>query len=195
VSGAAGVVLCGGAGTRLGRDKALLRIGDTTMVERAAHRLREVCDPVFIAAGRRRLEVDGCETLADAAQGYGPLGGLVAALRATPHEHLAAVAVDMPWIDTRLIRLLLDAIGDHDACVPLTRGGPEPLHSVYALSAIDTCEAALTGTDRSLRGVLGGLRVRYVAEDEWRASGVDPGFAHNVNTPADLAALTEPEAR
>lgn len=164
------------------------------MVERAVRRLRETCDPLFVAAGARRIDVEGCESITDAAPGCGPLGGLVAALRATPHEHLAAVAVDMPWLDAGLIAYLLDVTAGHDACVPLSDRGPEPLHSVYARSALAAAEAALISGDRSLRGVLGRLRVRYVEEAEWRAAGFTPGFARNLNTPADLASLTAPEA-
>lgn len=179
----------------MGRDKALIRFDGATLLERAVNRLRQVCDPIFVAAGSRRIEVAGCTTVEDAAPGSGPLGALAAALHASPHRVTAAVAVDMPWVDAALLRLLLGRIGDHDACVPVSDHGPEPLHAVYSGASVQACEAALASADPSLRGFLARVRVRYVSEDEWRCAGIAPGFARNVNTPADLARLRSSPVR
>jgi molybdenum cofactor guanylyltransferase len=185
----AGAVLCGGLSRRMGTDKALLCFEGVSLVERAVARLRGVCEPVVIAPGGHDIEVPGCATVDDAAHDAGPLAGLLAALRASPHQLLAVVAVDMPWVDPALIVLMAARCAGLDAIVPLSEHGPEPLHAVYARSAIAACEAAVGGEDRSLRGVLAHLQVGYVTEAEWRAAGIDPGFARNLNTPEDLEAV------
>ena len=95
----------------------------------------------------------------------------------------------MPWVDPRLLLLLLEQIGTLDACVPVTDRGPEPLHAVYSRASVHACEAKLSSSDHSLHGLLSRLRVHYVSEDEWRHAGIAPGFAHNLNTPDDLARL------
>jgi molybdenum cofactor guanylyltransferase len=173
----------------MGRDKALIRIDGVTLIERAVRRLGQACDPVLIAPGARHIDVPGFVSVDDAVPGVGPLGGLVAALHASRHPLLAAVAVDMPWFDPILLRLLAEGIAGHEACVPVTDRGPEPLHAVYARASVTAGDAALSGTDHSLRGLLSRVRVRYVSEDEWRRAGVSPGFASNLNTPDDLARL------
>src|SRR5207245_11301745 len=94
--------------------------------------------------------VTGCASSADAVQGSGPLGGLAAALQASPHQLVAAIAVDMPWVDPRLLLLLLEQIGTLDACVPVTDRGPEPLHAVYSRASVHACEAKLSSSDPSL---------------------------------------------
>lgn len=171
-------------------DKASVRFGGTTLLERALARLGEVCDPVLIAPGEVDIMVAGHRSVVDAVPGAGPLGGIVAALRASPHRLLAVVAVDLPWLDPLLIRLLADRIGDHDAAVCETESGMQPLHAVYAASVLPAAETALAGRDRSVRHLLAEARTVRIAERDWRAAGVADGFARNVNTPEDLAAIS-----
>lgn len=185
----AGVVLCGGRSTRMGTDKAMIDAGGVTLLQRAVDRLGEVCDPVLIAPGGLPLAVEGRRTVADALPGAGPLAGLVAALRCSPHPLLAVVAVDLPWLDPRLIRLLAARIGDRDVALCESPRGIEPLQAVYARSALPAAEAALHSPDRSLRSLVERLRTVRVTETERRAAGIQEGFARNINTPADLADL------
>ena len=186
----AGVVLCGGRSVRMGVDKATIEMGGATLLDRAVSRLTEVCDPVLIAPGGLSLRVDARRLIPDALPGAGPLGGIVAALHRSPHSLLAVAAVDMPWLDPALLRLLAARIGDHDVALCQTQRGLEPLHAVYARSALPVAEAALHSADRSLRGVIARLRARTIAEEDWRTAGFSERFASNVNTPADLAGIS-----
>jgi molybdopterin-guanine dinucleotide biosynthesis protein A len=185
----AGVVLCGGRSRRMGVDKATIEVGGSTLLVRAISRLRDVCDPVLVAPGDLDLEAGGHEIVEDAVPGAGPLAALVAVLRRSPRPLIAVVAVDMPWLDPALLLMLAGRIGDHDVAVCETDRGREPLHAVYATSALGPAEAVLSGPDRSLHGLLARLDVLTVAESEWRAAGIAGRFARNINTPADLADL------
>jgi molybdopterin-guanine dinucleotide biosynthesis protein A len=189
----AGVVLCGGRSVRMGVDKATIEVGGTTLLARAIARLSEACDPVLIAPGSLSLDIDARRLVRDALPDAGPLGGIVAALHRSPHPLLAVVAVDMPWLDPALLRLLAARIGDHDVALCQTQRGAEPLHAVYAQSALPVAEDALHSSDRSVRGMIARLRSVLVREAEWRAAGISEHFAGNVNTPADLAEIS-PEA-
>jgi molybdopterin-guanine dinucleotide biosynthesis protein A len=191
----AGVVLCGGRSARMGVDKATITFEGTTLLERALARLDAVCDPVLIAAGDAPRSVAGRLSVADPVPGAGPLGGLVAALRASPHRLLAVVAVDLPWIDPRLIRMLAARIGDGDVAVCETARGIEPLHAVYATSMLAAAEAALAGSDRSLRRLIEESEAVRLTESEWRDAGISDRFARNVNTPQDLAEVSRRHPR
>jgi molybdopterin-guanine dinucleotide biosynthesis protein A len=176
----------------MGVDKATIRFEGTTLLERALARLDTVCDPVLIAAGDAPIQVGGRTSVADSVPRAGPLGGIVAALRASPHRLLAVVAVDLPWIDPNLIRMLAAGIGDRDVAVCELSGGIEPLHAVYATSILAAAETALAGNDRSLRGLIGRSRAVRLSESDWRDAGISDRFTRNVNTPQDLAAITQP---
>lgn len=174
----------------MGVDKATIEVGGVTLLERAVTRLRAVCDPVLIAPGDVFLSAGAYVSVVDAMPGAGPLAGLVAALRAAPHRLLAVVAVDLPWLDPALLQLLAGRIGAHDAALCETDRGVQPLHAVYARSALVAAEAALRGPDRSLRGVIDSLHTIRVTQAEWRAAGISERFSRNVNTPTDLAELS-----
>lgn len=186
----AGVVLCGGASRRMGVAKTAIRVDGRLLVERVAEKLASIADPVLIAAGGRQLPDLPFERIADARRDAGPLAGIVAALRATDRP-LAVVAGDMTNVDPSLLRFLADLQdGDLDAVVPVDDHGLQPLHAVYAPSALTALESALNGDDLSLRSALGRLRVRTVEREEWGIVEPSGRFAANVNTPADLAELS-----
>jgi molybdenum cofactor guanylyltransferase len=186
----AGVILCGGRSRRMGVDKATITFDGSTLLERALARLDEVCDPVLIAGGDAPRTVAGRRSVVDVVSGAGPLSGLVAALRASPHRLLAVVAVDLPWIDPRLVRLVAERIGDCDVAVCETANGLEPLHAVYSTSILGAAETALAGDDRSLRHLIERSRAVRLAEIEWRDLGISDRFTRNINTAADLAEVS-----
>ena len=175
----------------MGFDKATLRFEGETLLDRALARLDTVCDPVFVAPGDLALTVVGRASVADAMPESGPLGGLVMALRASPHRLLAVVAVDLPWVDPRLISLLADSIGAHDVAVCESAHGIEPLHAVYATSLLKAAETALGSDDRSLRRQIVRSNALYLSEDEWRTAGIADAFTRNVNTPGDLEEVSQ----
>jgi molybdenum cofactor guanylyltransferase len=175
----------------MGVDKATLTFEGVTLLGRALARLDSVCDPVLIAAGDVPLTIAGGYFIPDDVRGAGPLGGLVAALRASPHRLLAVVAVDLPWIDPMLIRMLAARIGEHDVAVCETRRGIQPLHAVYSTSLLEAAETALVGRDRSLRRLIEGAHAVRLAESEWRDAGFTDTFTRNLNSPSDLAEVSQ----
>jgi molybdopterin-guanine dinucleotide biosynthesis protein A len=179
----------------MGADKADLCIDGQTLLERAVSRLRSVADPVIIAGGSRPREHPGCLSALDPAPDRGPLGGLVAALRASPHRLCAVVAVDMPDLSPVLIRGLADLWRGEHAVVPVSGGRVQPLHAVYSRDALPAAEAALPGPDLSLRHLLTLLEVREVDAAELIGPARAQDFATSLNTAGDLTRWRERAAR
>jgi molybdenum cofactor guanylyltransferase len=189
--GVTGVVLCGGAGTRMGRDKALIEIRGRPLIRLVAECLSECAAPVLLASGSQyRFGHLPFEEIADAAPGAGPISGLVAALSVSPHDLLVAAAVDMPFVSAEVFRLLIDRHTDEDAVVPVTREGPQPLHALYHRSALPHLADALSRGRNRLRDALAALKVREVGPEGWGTIDADGRFALNLNTQEDLRSLT-----
>lgn len=162
------------------------------LAARVARALDEACDGVLVASGDgKRMAWLGLPQVPDALPESGPLGGLVAGLDAAAHPHVAVAAADMPYASPAVLRLLATLIGGHDAAVPVSTNGTEPLHAVYARSALASFEAALRGGRLSVRVALEGLDVRVVTEAEWAAADPDGRFAENVNRPEDREPFVE----
>lgn len=186
----AGLVLCGGAATRMGRDKALIEIAGIPLVLRVAALMGQVADPVLLAPGRPgRLGELGYREVADAREGAGPLAGLAAGLDASPHRLVAVVGVDMPFASPQLMALLADLHAGEDAVVPVTESGVQPLHAVWATTALLRIRAALDAERFALHAVLQELEVRLVDRDEWMNAERTGRFAVNVNRAEDLRGL------
>jgi len=200
--GPVGVVLAGGASERMGRDKALLRIGaGPTLLERTvatvrAAGLREVVLSVSTVERGRTLReavpaVAGLRLLVDAEPGRGPLGALHAALSAVPHHRVLLVACDMPRLHVAALRAVLEEPRDADAVVPREAGRDQPLAALYGPACLPLTARLLEQGRLALRDLLAapGLRVRFLDETCLARAGVPAAAFDNVNTPADLEAL------
>jgi len=99
----------------MGRDKALLAWGESTLLDHTLARLREVCDEVRILSGpTMRYANCGFPVEVDAVPDSGPLGGLYTGLSGLAHDALGLfLAVDLPGVPVSLLQQLLElADGD-----------------------------------------------------------------------------------
>ena len=92
-----GYVLAGGRSSRMGRDKAMLKLAGKPLVQRAVEKLRRVCAEIFVVGNRPELEVYA-PVVRDLHEGCGPLGGIEAALQSSDREWNLLMAVDMPFL-------------------------------------------------------------------------------------------------
>jgi molybdopterin-guanine dinucleotide biosynthesis protein A len=187
---AAAAVLAGGASRRMGRDKATLAVGGVELASLVLAAAARVADPVVLVAPdghpARRL---AAPAVAD--PGQGPLAALAAALGALEAEHVLVLAADHPGLRVELLAHLVALAGEAEAVA--CRRGPrlEPLVAVYRRApALAAARARLAGPagDRSLLGLLAGLRTLVVEEPEWRRVDPDGRSFVDLDNPADLAA-------
>jgi molybdenum cofactor guanylyltransferase len=187
---AAAAVLAGGASRRMGRDKATMAVGGVELAARVLAAAVQVADPVVLVAPEghpaRRL---AARAVTD--PGQGPLAALAAALDALDAGHVLVLAGDHPGLRTELLAYLVALAAGAEAVA--CRRGPrlEPLVAVYqrapALAAARARLAAPAG-DRSLLGLLAGLRTVVVEEPRWRPLDPDGRSFVDLDDPADLAA-------
>ena len=72
----AGFVLAGGASSRMGRDKALLPVQGSTLLEQVAREVLAVTGSVTVIAPPERYIGIGLSVIPDLSPGQGPLGGI-----------------------------------------------------------------------------------------------------------------------
>jgi molybdopterin-guanine dinucleotide biosynthesis protein A len=135
--GAAGFILAGGASRRMGTDKALLKIGGVTLLERSAETMKAAVGNVTIIAPAGRYEDFGYPRMEDRWPGEGPLGGILTALlRGTADVNVIA-AVDMPDLDPVVLGTVSRMALETGRSVVPTRPGSgwEPLCAAYQRSA------------------------------------------------------------
>ena len=146
--GLTGILLVGGASSRFGAPKALARLGEETLAERAWRLLSETCDEA-IAVGKHADALPlPFPTLDDGSTVRAPLAGLVAGLRAARNDVSVVVPVDVPLLKPRSIEALAAACAD--AAGPPTG----PLPGAYRKSALGALERRLAAAELALRDAL-----------------------------------------
>lgn len=186
-----GVIIAGGASRRLGTNKALLRIGDRTTIERVIDRLAPLTTELLVVVARlgqaEPLPLPSpARVVTDRYPGRGSLGGIFTGLEASAEPWSLVVACDMPFLNPDLLRHLLGQTANVDAVVPRLKGQPEPLHTLYSKDCLTPIRRRLEAGDLKAASLFETVRVRYV--DEGTIDRIDPRHLSffNVNTRADL---------
>jgi len=195
--GCSAAILAGGSSSRMGTNKALLKVGGRGMLYRTANLLRPLVDDLFIVADDASPYAGlGLPVIPDVHPGRGAIGGIHAALRHAARPLVLCVACDMPHIGPGVIELLLSsARPDDDALVPRIGGWAEPLLAVYGRNASAGFERAIVAGRLKVMAALDGLRVRFIDESALRVADPDLRSFVNVNTPGELAAARDSAAR
>ena len=94
----AGFVLAGGANSRMGRDKALLAIGRSTLLEVVAARVSAAAGSVIVIGPPERYAFLGLRVQADLISDCGPLAAIYTALKTSQADWNLVVACDMPSV-------------------------------------------------------------------------------------------------
>lgn len=188
IEGVTGVILAGGASSRMGTNKALLEVDGTPIITRTYQILARLFHDVLIVTNSPDdYNFLPCRKVPDIYPGYGSIAGLHSALTHSSTAHSFVTASDLPFLDPEIIRHLCDLRTENcDVVVPYSEGGQEPLHAVYATSCQRVIENAIRQGERKILDILGRMDIRTVTCDEVRqvAGGRTTSFC-NVNTPEE----------
>ncbi|KQY26792.1 molybdenum cofactor guanylyltransferase MobA [Rhizobium sp. Root482] len=190
-----GVVLAGGRSSRMGRDKASLSLGGTTLLDRVIARLAPQTAGIGInmnGALPRRSD-PAIAVFTDTLAGQpGPMAGVLSAMRHArarfpAASHVVTVPTDTPFFPLDLVaRLAVTALPDRIAFAS-SGGAPHPVFALWPVELADALEHwLLTDGKRRVRDFIESRPMVEVAFDpvETAQGPVDPFF--NINTPADL---------
>jgi molybdopterin-guanine dinucleotide biosynthesis protein A len=174
--GLTGVLLVGGASRRFGSAKALARLGDETLAERAWRVLGEACDERIAVGKAADAPPLPFAVVDDGSDVRAPLAGVVAGLRHAAHRVVVVLPVDVPLVTSELLHRLADACGDAAA---VTQTGPLP--AALSKRTLPILERRLAAGQLTLGDA--------IAEAGTVVVDVDAALLVNVNTPEDLARL------
>ncbi len=183
---AAAIVLAGGKSTRMGRDKAMVRVTANRMLEGAVRVLACEFPEIIISANGSGHNIPGTRVIADTMPGRGPLGGIYTCLGESGYQVNFVAACDMPFIDSSLAAYLVSLAPGHDAVVPRIGDYYQPLFAVYTKKCLPAIETSLSEGRNKIISFYPKIRVRFVGPDEIRQYGDPDRIFFNVNTPGDL---------
>ena len=210
-----GFVQAGGASTRFGVDKALVKLAGETMLERTGALLQSVCPHVSIVAPPGRYKNSRWPVLIDRWPGEGPLGGILTALHSidpsadsgqskdkedSPCPFALILSCDMPFLTPEFLRFLLDRAQHSEAqvIVPTCSERLEPLCACWCAAALPTVQAAFDAGIRKVTEAMKQVSMEVLDESAWKRFDSHGRLFQNMNTPEDYEAarrIVEIESR
>ena len=181
------VILAGGNSSRLGRDKALVNIcNSSSIIHTIVSKLQVISDDVIIATNGKKYAGLGVRLTSDIYLNNGPLAGLHSGLLAAKHSHALVVACDMPFLNVELLNYMVSQPLDYDALVPKIEGCLEPLHAIYSRQCITEIERMLKANRFRTYELLDTILVQYLLQDT--IAMFDPEYRSffNINSPKTL---------
>jgi molybdopterin-guanine dinucleotide biosynthesis protein A len=176
-----------------GGDKAMIRIGTATILERVLERLRLQTSAIVLNANgdAARFTSTGVPVVPDSVSDFpGPLAGILAGLdwaaANTPDiAYVVSVPGDCPFLPRDLVARLHAARINDDTQLACARSGDwrHPVVGLWPVALRDDLRHALVVED--LRKIEVWTARHGIAIAEWPNHPVDPFF--NVNTPDDAA--------
>ncbi|MEW6306968.1 MAG: molybdenum cofactor guanylyltransferase [Verrucomicrobiota bacterium] len=163
------VILAGGLSTRMGRDKARLRLGRRTLLGHVRHAAREAGLKVRVV---RRDLVERC----------GPLGGIYTGLRKSHAQWVLYLSCDMPLVSARLLRELLGKRARGVGAVFTEENGVVGFPLLLRRDCLAVVEEQIASKEYSMQRLAAKLSAkRWQPPKAWR------GELFNVNTPEEWA--------
>ena len=196
-SNARGYVLAGGASSRFGRDKALVRFGAIPLLQEIVQLAQTCTSEVAVVAGAQKyVDLGGeFEIIEDRWPGEGPLGGIITALQHTAATNRSAewnliLSCDMPFLTAEWLAFLVEHARDSDkeiqVILPHSAHGPEPLCACYRTSAAAPLKNVFDRGVRKVTQALKEVRTEVLDESVWKRFDSAGRLFWNMNTPADF---------
>jgi molybdopterin-guanine dinucleotide biosynthesis protein A len=183
-------ILVGGQSRRMGRNKALLEVDGTHLLQRVIDAVRNLTDDLFLVTNTPEVyQPFGLRMVGDVMPGKAALGGIYTALLKAQYEWVFLLACDMPRLDPKVITFLADLRVGVDIVTPQVEAHPETLHTFYRKSCESLIKPRLAADELRVTGFFSEARVRYVDRAALGQVSDDFDFLVNLNTPADLADL------
>ncbi len=186
-----GLILVGGKSKRMGQDKAFLNLDGRPLMEPVINLFSNRFDRLLLSGDRSERFINySIPVIPDIYPGSS-LGGIHAGLLAAATERIFVAPCDLPYPDPALLdhicSLSLDS--GHDAIVPLSPQGYEPLYALYSKACLDPIRALLENGECRIVDLFRIVRTLFIQGEEL-ASIVGTGQAFlNINTPAEFESL------
>ncbi len=180
-------VLAGGKSTRMGTDKAFLRWGNETLLQRMLQLTRSVTSEVCIVGDATKF-CPFAPTIEDSFRDQGPLGGIHAALCSSKSDLNLIVAVDLPFVTAAFLKYLSGRAQESEAIVIVPRAAErlQPLCAVYRRQFAAVAEESLKRQKNKIDPLFSMVSTRVIEAREMTAAGFSPEMFRNVNTPEDM---------
>ena len=193
-----GVILAGGTSRRMGKNKALIQLGDDSLIKHVIRRICPVTDELLLITNTPDEYAHlGLPMHGDIVSGAGALGGIYTGLVSASHDAVLCVACDSPFLVPNLLIYLVSVLDGYDAVIPWTdRENPidhnndqitlQTLCAVYSKRCLPIIALMLQESELRVHTLQERASIKRIAPEVWQAFDPDGISFFNTNTPEDL---------
>ena len=194
-----GVILAGGTSRRMGKNKALIQLGEDPLIGHVIRRIRPVTDELLLITNTPDEYAHlGLPMHGDVVSDAGALGGIYTGLASACYDTVLCVACDSPFLVPKLLIYLVSVLDNYDAVMPYTyRGNPtdpnnsdqitlQTLCAVYSKRCLSIIELMLQESELRVHALQERASIKRVSPEVWQVFDPDGISFFNINTPADL---------
>jgi molybdopterin-guanine dinucleotide biosynthesis protein A len=155
------IILSGGKSSRIGQDKALLKIGNLTIIERIYLLLKEIFENVIIISNTpENYNFLDVKIYKDIFPGFGPLSGIHSGLVNSNTEMNFFISCDMPLISKEFIEFLMNINFDEDILIPTSLNNYHTLCAGYKKICLSKAENLLKSSHENMNSKNGKTKVK-----------------------------------
>ncbi|MDE0325586.1 MAG: molybdenum cofactor guanylyltransferase [Candidatus Poribacteria bacterium] len=206
-----GVILAGGKSRRMGQNKALIQLGDDSLIEHVIRRMRLVVDELLLITNSPAEYAPlNVPMYGDIIPDTGALGGIYTGLTYASYDAVLCVGCDNPFLQHKLLSYLVSILGEYDAVMPYTHGSRQtpfcrnqdievtnPTHSndqitlqtlcaAYAKRCLPIIELMLQESELRVHALAERAYVQRVSPEIWQRFDSEGMSFFNINTPEDF---------
>jgi molybdopterin-guanine dinucleotide biosynthesis protein A len=182
-------ILSGGESSRIGLNKAFLKIEGKSLIQRLIELLDSVFAKVIISSNERELyEFTRKKVINDIYPGRGPLSGIHSALECTDTTKNFIISCDLPLITIEMINYMVNYSSQKE--MPKAEGRIQQLCGIYSKNVLLEIENLLVESNKSTSNLKGSI-FELMDRVQTEITEVDKlGFYHsnlflNINSPED----------
>ena len=189
-----GVILAGGKSRRMGANKALMQLGDASLIEHVIRCMHDVTDELLLVTNSPPEYAHlGVPMHGDILPSTGALGGIYTGLTHASRDTVLCVACDSPFLEPKLLTYLVSVLGEYDAVMPETfthhddtQITLQTLCAAYSKRCLSTIELMLRESELRVHALQERAHIKRVSPEVWRRFDPDGMSFFNINTPEDF---------
>ena len=199
-----GVILAGGESRRMGQNKALIQLGDDSLIGHVIRRIRLVTDELLLITNTPTEYAHfDLPMHSDIIPNTGALGGVYTGLTYASHAAVLCVACDSPFLVPNLLTYLVSVLDEYDAVMPYTYsrnkdlGVRNPSYSTdqmtlqtlcaaYSKRCLPIIELMLQESELRVHALQERANILTITPEIWKTYDSEGHSFFNVNTPEDF---------
>ena len=189
-----GVILAGGKSRRMGENKALMQLGDDSLIGHVIHRMQNVTDELLLITNSPTEYAHlGVSMHGDIFPDTGALGGIYTGLTYASHDAVLCIACDSPFLEPKLLTYLVSILSEYDAVMPETfthhndtQTTLQTLCAIYSKRCLPIIASMLRESELRVHALAERAHIKRISPEIWQAFDPDGISFFNINTPEDF---------